>query len=200
MILNNYGGKANSLIKVRDGGFNVPKFFILSSEDFEEFLDFNNLRKLIEVLFKDKKYSEIKKCILNAEFPDSLKKKIEEKYNELDSDILSVRSSAFNEDGVSKSFTGQYKSILNVTFDNLYQSIKECWCSLYEENVLVYSDKDDLFGMNLVIQSMIISDYAGVAFSLDVTSETGNYSLIEIVKGSGENLVCFQDNSYKVTC
>ena len=185
----NLGGKANSLIKLREKNFNVPDFFVIDSSEYIEFLKFNSLYDKIKELANQKKYSLIKKLIINANFSDSLETKIEENFTKLDSNLVSVRSSALNEDGLEKSFAGQYNTFLNVTLKELEDKIKLCWCSLYEENVLSYSKEQNLYGMCVIIQKMINPEYAGVAFSVDPTNDLKNYSIIEIVKGLGEQLV-----------
>lgn len=188
----NYGGKANSLIKLRDNHFNVPSFFVIESDDFKSFLDSNNLIDEIPKMLKKHDYKEIKKLILSKEINDKLKLKIKREFKKLKSKTVSVRSSASNEDGTSKSFAGQYETYLDVSFDNIYDCIKKCWASLYDENVIEYSKEANLYGMNVVIQKMINPDYAGVAFSNDPTRDTNNYSLVEMVHGTGEKLVSGQ--------
>ena len=38
----NYGGKANSLITLKENNFNVPKFFVIDSDTYKTFLEQNN--------------------------------------------------------------------------------------------------------------------------------------------------------------
>lgn len=109
----------------------------------------------------------------------------------LNCDEVSVRSSANNEDGNEKSFAGQYETFLNVKKEDVLDKIKNCWCSLYDDNVISYTDinKFDIFGMNVVIQKMINPEFAGVAFSIDPSSNSKNYSYVEACTGNGEKLV-----------
>lgn len=188
-MVKKYGGKANSLIKLKNNKFNVPNFFVLESKEYEYFLDSNNLKEKIKMLIKSKNCTEARELILNSKMPEKLKQKIKNIWQFLNVDFVSVRSSAANEDGKNKSFAGQYETILNVSYKDLYESIKRCWASLYNENVILYSNNMDLFGMNVIIQEMIHPDFSGVAFSKDVNSSTENYSIIEIGKGNGEKLV-----------
>lgn len=187
--MENYGGKANSLIKLRENNFNVPNFFIIDSSKFKEFLNFNNLSDKLKKLSDKKDFKKLKELIVNGTIPANLKKKIIDEFDKLDSKFVSVRSSASNEDGLDKSFAGQYETYLNVSIKDLFDKIKLCWCSLYSENVFLYSKEVNLFGMNIVIQEMVEAQFAGVAFSIDPTSDTKNYSIIELVDGLGEKLV-----------
>ena len=195
--MKNYGGKANSLLKLRENNYNVPAFFIIDSSYFEAFLDYNHYSNLISKLLKNKEYEKIKNLILQGKMSSSLEKKIRQEFAQLNSKLVSVRSSALHEDGKEKSFAGQYKTILNVSWEDLYQSIKLCWCSMYSLNVNLYSNDPAINEMNVIIQKMIPADYSGVAFSLDPTSETGNYSVIELVKGLGEKLVSGRKTPFK---
>ncbi len=187
--MNNYGGKANSLINLKNNNINVPDFFVISSKEFLDFLESNSLVERINELLKYKKYDDIKDGIMKAEMKKELEEKIKINFGKLNTQFVSVRSSAENEDGTEKSFAGQYSTLLNVGIYNILDAIKQCWCSLYNENVIKYSHDINISKMNVIIQKMIQADYAGVAFSIDSTSDTKNYSVIEIVEGLGEKLV-----------
>lgn len=187
--MQDFGGKGNSLIRLQKNHFNVPNFFIIDALDFKNFLNFNHLSEKISDLFLQKKYKLIQEAIMEGKISDSLKNKIQVNFHELSSKLVAVRSSASNEDGNEKSFAGQYSTYLNIEFKDLFHAIKLCWCSLYSENVVLYSDELTDYGMNVIVQEMIPADYAGVAFSVVPTSSIGNYSVIELVKGLGEKLV-----------
>ena len=157
----NFGGKANSLMRLKEEKFLVPDFFVIDVNEYIEFLKFNSLYDKIKELVNQNKYSLIKKRIINAKFNNTLKNKIKKYFEKLECTLVSVRSSALNEDGQEKSFAGQYNTFLNVTWEELEDKIKLCWCSLYEENVLSYSKEKNLYGMCVIIQKMIQPEYAG---------------------------------------
>lgn len=184
-----YGGKADSLLKLKKNGLGVPEFFIIDVNDYKEFLEENNLMESLEKLLKEGRRSEISSVILKGKINSKLENKIKQEYKKLNCNLVSVRSSAMNEDGKNKAFAGQYESYLNVSFEDLLEKIKLCWISFYQDNVNEYCKSDDVLGMNVIVQRMIDSEYAGVAFSIDPTSDTNNYSIIELVQGLGENLV-----------
>lgn len=184
-----YGGKADSLLKLKANGFKVPEFFVVNIDDYKQFLEENNLMRIIKELLKQNKRDEIKSIIKESKINDKLENKIREEFKKLNSEFVSVRSSALNEDGISKAFAGQYESYLNVTQESLIEKIKLCWISFYNNSVNEYYQNDEILGMNVIVQKMIDADYAGVAFSIDPTSNTDNYSIVELVKGLGENLV-----------
>ena len=184
-----YGGKANSLLYLASNNILVPKFFIISKDDYIQFLTDNNIYKKIEELFTKKKYKKIKDIIMKQDINSGLANKLALELPELNSHLYAIRSSASNEDGKDKSFAGQYDTFLNVKKEDIFLNIKKCFCSLYNDNVISYSDDFDIYGINVIIQVMIDSDYSGVAFTVDPSSESDNYILIEMTEGLGEKLV-----------
>ena len=184
-----YGGKANSLLYLASNNILVPKFFIISKDDYIQFLTDNNIYKKIEELFTKKKYKKIKDIIMKQDINSGLANKLALELPELNSHLYAIRSSASNEDGKDKSFAGQYDTFLNIKEEDIFLNIKKCFCSLYNDNVISYSDDFDIYGINVIIQVMIDSDYSGVAFTVDPSSESDNYILIEMTEGLGEKLV-----------
>ena len=184
-----YGGKANSLLYLASNNILVPKFFIIGKDDYIQFLTDNNIYKKIEELFTKKKYKKIKDIIMKQDINSGLANKLALELPELNSHLYAIRSSASNEDGKDKSFAGQYDTFLNVKKEDIFLNIKKCFCSLYNDNVISYSDDFDIYGINVIIQVMIDSDYSGVAFTVDPSSESDNYILIEMTEGLGEKLV-----------
>lgn len=102
-----------------------------------------------------------------------------------------VRSSSSNEDGVNKSFAGQYITELFCgTLKATIKSIKRCWKSLLGIGLENYQNKkmDDLFG-GIVIQRMVNADYAGVMFTKNPVNNDDNCIVIESCKGVASKLV-----------
>lgn len=176
----NFGGKANSLLKLVKNNLNIPKFFIVTSKAYQKFLDYNHINILD---------TDIKVKIENASFPKELEAEIFDYWNKYNFTEVAIRSSASNEDGQDKSYAGQYESFLNVKKDNLLPKIKNCWKSLYDDNIRAYSDNINSITMNVIIEEMIPAEYSGVAFTINPTSGSKNYSVIEICKGLGNQLV-----------
>lgn len=178
----NLGGKANSLLKLVENNFNIPKFFVITSKAYQEFLDFNHIDLSNDL-------EQIKKAIDSSQFPKNIENEILKLWEEYNFDKVAIRSSASDEDSEDKSFAGQYKTSLNVDRKNLLLKIKECWKSLFEDNVKAYNDTSNTQVMNVIVEEMIDAEYSGVAFSVDPTSSSNNYSVIEACKGLGEQLV-----------
>ena len=106
-----------------------------------------------------------------------------EAFDAMGVNLVSVRSSASNEDDASASNAGQYETYLFVPRAQLTDSIRKCIASLDAKRVNDYNrhfdiDKGD---MNVVVQEMIDSDKAGVLFTASPTN--GACILIEAVRG-----------------
>lgn len=154
--LSKIGNKAKVLIELKAYGFNVPDFFVISS-DVSDVLFFEN--------------------------------EIFNQYEKLNSELVAVRSSAEGEDGLKKSFAGQYKTILNVSKEDLLIAIRECVDSLDAPHILVYSQNKRIESMAIIVQSMVVAEISGVAFSADPVRNDTSVIIIESVQGPCELLV-----------
>jgi pyruvate,water dikinase len=104
-----------------------------------------------------------------------------------------VRSSANLEDGLGRSFAGQFKSVLNVHgLDGILQAIWSIWASAHSQGVATYLEKMGLrptdLKMAVIIQAMVDPVVSGVAFSKNPLTGMDE-TIVEAVKGSGELLV-----------
>lgn len=128
------------------------------------------------------------------EGPATLSRLRQELDDKLDRDrSYAVRSSANVEDTESRSYAGQFRSILNVKgADDLLQAVRDVWASVLREDVKSYAtkvadDQNDLW-MAVIIQEMALQQISGVAFSLNPVTGVRT-PVVEAVKGGGEALV-----------
>ena len=170
-------------------------------------VDFEDTKQL------DESTKKIRQLILDGEFPKELKEEVLESYENLDTrnlenakgyalDILknstepvfvAVRSSATAEDLADASFAGQQDSFLNVKGkQQLLESIKKCFASLYTSRATYYRNKKGFAGkkvsLAVVVQRMVDSDKSGVIFSKDPSYKNDNI-IIEAVFGLGTGIV-----------
>jgi len=164
------GGKASSLLKLKEAGFPVPSFAIVPTGIFKQARE--NKFATIPSTFE----SELSTIIKTFSTP------------------VAVRSSASKEDGSSQSFAGLFETYLDVQGEaEIKNSILKCWQSTYTERTQKYCEKngihlDDL-EMAVVIQEYIEPDFAGVLFTVNPISGDDSEILIEACQGSGEKLV-----------
>ena len=166
--LYNCGPKADNLFKLTTQGFNVPSFFCVN---------FSNLpaEAIIE---------------LDDELKTLISDKIEENFQS--TSRFSVRSSSMIEDGKSSSFAGQFATLLNVTRDNLYDSILKCLYSMNSSNVLDYAKERDIditnASMSVIVQEMVDADVSGVVFTANPQGLL-NEIVVVVGAGTGNNVV-----------
>ncbi|HUX98223.1 MAG TPA: PEP/pyruvate-binding domain-containing protein [Candidatus Deferrimicrobium sp.] len=198
------GGKAAHLGALIKKNIPIPEGFVLSTSSFERFLNRSPfLHKIRELLDKEIPLTEITQTskqlqnyILESEFPSDLKQPIVKRYQELkeqDTSILvAVRSSANVEDLSKTSFAGQADTFLCIsTPEELINSIKKCWASLYSSRALMYIQQMikvpfNLVSMGVVIQKMVRSEVSGVMFTANVLNKDRNQVLINATCGFGE--------------
>jgi len=134
-------------------GLNVPDGFVFTACAFESFFNHNDLQTEIYRLFKTSFSNDIKQAqifsskiqqiIINAEIPLDLKTAVEKAIKQLKTDnnkkmTLALRSSSLMEDMVNASFAGQYKSLLNISVQNIFQAYKEVIASKYSTTAIQY--------------------------------------------------------------
>ncbi len=107
--------------------------------------------------------------------------------------VVAVRSSATGEDGADASFAGMNATITNVSGDDaLIDAVVRCWMSLFSPRVITYRASRDFTGdpaMAVVVQQMVDSEKAGVAFTADPSTGAQDRVVIEGAFGLGEVVV-----------
>ena len=108
-------------------------------------------------------------------------------------DLLAVRSSAIDEDGAEHSFAGQLESFLFVRFEDVADRVARVWQSGYQERVLAYRRERGLPPSPrppaVIVQRMIPSDVAGVAFGADPVSGRRDLVVVSAAPGIGSGVV-----------
>jgi hypothetical protein len=188
----------------------IPKFSILQSNFFDEFMYNNDLFKVVQKAKNDK---ELLNYFLSARFSEKQKKVLNAVLNYHTEPIV-VRSSALNEDMANASFAGIFYSLFlpnnkdtNTKLFDLENAIKFIYFSLFSSDAKEYASLNKLI-MSDQKMSIIIQDVAGryyyyknrelffptfsfVAFSfndypIDVNKNEGFY---KISFGLGEGIV-----------
>jgi pyruvate,water dikinase len=220
------GGKAANLGELIKIGIPVPEGFIVSTKSFDKLIHENDLEKEIIELTEEvdvdntpsllEASRKLKEIILLHPVPAEVKIKVSEAYRlltkvELPSNlhagkkpvIVAVRSSATAEDLPTASFAGQQASFLNVLGEeNLIDSIRKCWTSLYEPRAIFYRAKNRISRASIaaIVQRMVNSEKSGTMFTIDPTTGE-NVVLIEAIWGLGEGIVAGEvsPDTYKVS-
>lgn len=194
------GGKGHNLYLLSTHGIKVPKFVTLPPSFFEEFKRLGHIgEKVQEVLNSGEKNllvisDKIKKLIVDTNMPMSVYAGIATAYENLERDLISVRSSAHDEDSALHSFAGQLSSYLYISdLDRTMMAVKECWASAYSERSLHYRTINKLDILNIkvsvILQEMIDPDISGVFFTCNPINGKSDQVFINAVYGVGEGLV-----------
>jgi len=209
------GGKGANLGEMANAGFPIPPGFMVSADAYYNFIEINEIKKLIRDMTADLDVennarlnavsAEIKAAIINSPVPQDIREDIIRSYDKLcESGIgveameaekyVAVRSSATAEDLPDASFAGQQATFLNIRGkDDLVNAVRGCWASLFEPRAMYYRHEkgfDHLrVGIAVVVQEMVQSESAGVMFTLEPMSNNRSLISIEAAFGLGEIVV-----------
>ena len=160
LTVNAYGGKATNLSRMMRDGLPVPGGTVVSLAAFEQN---GNLLPEAKVAIE---------ATLDA------------------NKLYAVRSSALAEDAKGQSWAGQFESFLDTTPEEVLQKVTECHTSANARAKAYASEQGDMAGFNVavVIQEMLLPQYAGVLFTRNPVSGEKQF-ITEYVEGLGESLV-----------
>ena len=160
------GGKGTALAKIGMAIDNIPDWFAVSFEGF------------------DLEKKEIKEEVAGEVF---------EKLKEFPDDTyFAVRSSAANEDSKENSFAGQFDTFLYIKKDDVLEKIKEVYMSVFSERIESYRKENNILEIcvpSVVVQKMVNSEKAGVAFGANPVNSNIKEILVTAVYGLGSSLV-----------
>jgi phosphoenolpyruvate synthase/pyruvate phosphate dikinase len=209
------GGKGASLGEMTQAGIPVPPGYVVLASTFERFLEETDLNVEIEAILATVDHEAmhtvehasetIQALIHGATMPADIGEEITAKFKTLGAEFVAVRSSATAEDSASAAWAGQLDSYLNTTEAELLLNVQRCWASLFTPRAIFYRFEKGLdttkISVAVVVQKMVNSDAAGIAFSVHPVTEDHNQLIIEAGFGLGEAVVSGQvtPDSYVVT-
>lgn len=202
-------GELNSLAYTI--GFSIADGFSITTKLYDNFIDYNNLSKIIENKLTDidtknieeleTKSKELRNLIINSKFSEEHihliflnYKRLCELYKTSNLEVA-IRSSAIAEDLNNASFAGQQDTYLNITYNELLISIKKCFASLFNSRAISYRNTHKIqlsdIKISVAVQKMVRSDIgaAGVAFSIDPETGYNKAIIINSAFGLGELVV-----------
>ena len=211
--LEEVGGKAHSLARMRRLSLPVPEGFVVTHAAFQTFLEQDSLGERIRALQAGLRREDlpaieaasqaIQHLVLATPLPPPLREQLAAWRTELLGNAeLIVRSSAVGEDSAEASFAGQLDSHLHVrTPEQLERALAACWASYWSRRALAYqlSRGISLRGMGVVVQRLIDSRIAGVLFTRGPAGTPRDEMLAEYCYGQGEALVSGRINPGRFT-
>ena len=183
----------------------VPEGFVITASAYELFMKYNKLREEIDrriqtVDLEDlerlhEASTDVQRLILRSPLPAELEKAILSAYRHLEEKTekginVSLRSSALSQDTQKGSFSGQYRSELNVSHESLTNVYKEILASKYSPQAITYrlnmGFRDEDIAMCVGCMAMVDAVASGVMYSRDPGNIRNNVVLINAVWGLGK--------------
>jgi rifampicin phosphotransferase len=158
------GTKAARLARLASRGFKVPEGFVVTTAACDH-------------------------IVAGAQIPDEVWVAVLAHLEQLGKGPVAVRSSGSAEDLAEASYAGQYETVLGVEGpDALAGAIGRCLASANSEQVRAYRGSDAPTRMAVLVQKMVPSEAAGVAFTANPITGDAEV-LVSAVKGLGDRLV-----------
>lgn len=202
------------LMKLRDTNFDIPEGFIITTSGYD--LTFGFATKKVERLLSPKSKERLEKAaynIRNRFLTDSsalmsydfFSNEVAPAYSRLSEfagvrDVgVAIRSSATLEDLKTKSYAGSYESYLNVRgYESLKKATLQCWASAWKQHLFAKRAGEKATSeikVAVLVQRMICSDVAGVAFTVDPVSSDHSKICINSSWGLGDTIVSGRVNA-----
>lgn len=214
------GGKASALsILARETGLAVPRGFAVTTRAFNCFIDANKLREPIDDqlarldISSPRSLEQTSQTIIEilraAEIPHEVESAVSEMAAQIwppqssgrengntgnadNTPAVAVRSSALGEDG-TVSFAGQYRSLVNVSQQDILSGWRKVIESKYSPRALNYRVQcgflDAETPMAVLVLEMVRPDISGVMYTRPPEGGNGDEISIHSVYGLGELLV-----------
>src|SRR5262245_1585687 len=198
------GGKGFNLYRMSRLGLPVPEFCVMGRRFFDRYLADSGLGPRLWALvaaFEDGRVTpeaveaRVREWMEATPLGEDLEAWVEQAYEALgDAEVISVRSSASDEDSAAHSFAGQLSSFLYVRgVEEAGQCLRRCWASGFSARGLHYRRERGLpaggIAVAVIFQRMIDPDTSGVMFTCDPTTGDRTRHVISAVYGVGEGLV-----------
>jgi pyruvate,water dikinase len=202
------GAKALNLAMIsKDLHLPTPGGFVITTNAFYFFIEFNRLQKFIEEKLSqlditsstslDTISNELRLAMLNAQIPTNIEESILRQLAVLQKTKhknvrFAMRSSAVGEDTRS-SFAGQYTTVLNVGEDDILDAYKTVIASKYSPEALYYRISYGLSDfetpMAVLSLEMIHAKTSGIIYTKDIEDPGSDHLKIHSTWGLGELLV-----------
>jgi pyruvate,water dikinase len=210
--LENLGGKGASLVTMTSAGMPVPPGFVVTTAQFDAFMDEAGITEETHRLLADldpedmaqvdKVSATIREDICSRPVPQAMRELTISAYESLMSRFgapvpVAVRSSATAEDLPDASFAGQQDTYLWLYgVKAVTEHIRQCWASLFTSRAIIYRLKNNIpnegLSMAVVVQKMVNSRVSGVAITMDPTNGDRSKITIDSSYGVGEMVVSGQ--------
>jgi len=204
------GGKGANLGEMFRAKLPVPEAFVVTTKAYKTFARSHRLDERLRDELRgidlddfqslEKGAAKMRRIVESSSIPDEVAEQVVLAYEQLGKGHsarglpVAVRSSATMEDLREASFAGQQITLLNVKgARQVLSAIRRCWASVYTARATFYRAKRG-FGSHpiataVVVQKQIMSEKAGVGFTVHPMTGDGSKMVLEGVYGQGEEIV-----------
>ncbi len=207
-----FGPKAGNLLRLAQGGFEVPPFLAVSQRIFERVA--GPIRNEIEAILAQLEGDDaeaienaselIGTMVTSVDFPADLAEEIVARASDIgEGGLLAVRSSNSDEDSCASSFAGLNDSFLAIAPENVAHRIQLVWASAWSARSLMFRHRMALGWANMapgaIVQRFVNASASGVIFSTDPSEPDA--VLIDAVYGLGDGVTSelAEADSYRVS-
>ncbi|MHB9111553.1 MAG: PEP/pyruvate-binding domain-containing protein [Thermoleophilia bacterium] len=203
------GEKLANLGEVHNrAGLEIPAGFAITAAATQYFMhstglqdEINRLLKTVDLEDLEELYTtsaRIQRLISAAPLPEDLERQIMESYRALPvrdgkKPLISMRSSATEEDGSGASFAGQYRTQLNISEDSILETFREIVASKYGSQAIIYRHQRGFRHQDVImcVGCMVMVDAAvsGVMFSRSPRDPSSSLVEINAAPGLGRRVV-----------
>lgn len=203
------GSKMANLGEIKNRlAIKVSNGFAVTARAYHRFMAHNDLQAEIDRRIQaadvgriDQLYelsSDIQQLIIHGSIPEDLKEAISEQYSMLEQEegkgvSVAMRSSALGEDFAQTSFAGQYRSMLNVSSESIFQTYKEIIAGKYGLQAMAYRLNrgilDEDVAMCVGCISMVDAVSGGIIYSRNPIDIGDDTVLINSVWGLPKSVV-----------
>ena len=162
------GNKANNIVTLLKNNINAPKTWIIN---YKYIMDVIKKELKIDLNEIQKDYSKVYNFLDNIPnhiYSEVLHEIDELKLNNKDIRRFAIRSSHIYEDGNNFSFSGLFKTELNLANSvNIANAIFKCWRDCFTSGIASYSHNSNIkkiIPCSIILQEFIVSDVSGVIF------------------------------------
>lgn len=203
------GAKMANLGEIASGlGLDVPGGFVITAHAQRLFLAHAELQEEIDAMIQgaprdepdelQRLSSAIQQRIIRAPLPGDVEDAMRMRVRELEAATgpglrLAMRSSSLGEDGREASFAGQYRTVLNVSPENVPDVYREVVASKYSPQAMSYrlhrGIPDEAASMAVGCLEMVRTVSGGVAYSVDPLDPGSDNVMINAAWGLAQAVV-----------
>ena len=202
--IENVGGKAVGLEKLRAAGFKVPPYFMIETSLFRRLIkelgigeEISNLDSMgpDELTERNDIVKSFQKKIWDyqGDLIEQLTPDLEQALFQIGGSHFFVRSSATCEDAIDNAFAGAFDTVPNIGEQEIPKAILKVFSSIFDSGTISIlkgagiKPSDVLMG--IIIQTAVDSQKSGTMFTKDILGNRENSLILEAGLGQGEEIV-----------